>query len=88
MADNTAGLLTVQVKDLVAGGINNEALNEKVQEYIEISKFKIKVAKEILELGREAKKTVTYLDELEKDLALAEQDLNDSDKLTELLIGK
>lgn len=84
--DNTdLALLSNNIKEVVAKGIDNEKLKDKIQEYIEVSKLKMKLAKEILEIGRESTKTKGYLDDLENDLKQAERELNKTRDVNNLL---
>lgn len=83
--ENLTLQLTGSIKELIAKGIDNEKLKQKVQEYIEASKFKMKIAKEIMVLAKEQSNTVGYLDELEEDLKQAEAELNSSKEVEGLL---
>lgn len=74
-----------QLKKLVSEGINNEKLKERVLEYIEVCKLKEKIAKEIIELKKENTSTLSYLDELEKDIKNIETELDEASKVQELL---
>lgn len=74
--------ISKDLKDVIANGIDQEAIKEKFQEYVKVSKLKTKIAREILGLTKESKKTRRYLDDLEKDMQdLGEEveDLVDSD---------
>jgi hypothetical protein len=67
------------VKELVAQGLDDEKLKHLVEEYVEVSRIKVRIAKEIVEHHRENKRTTEFLDELEKDIALAEKELDGID---------
>lgn len=77
--------LTDNVKSIIAKGIDNEKLKQKVEEYIEISKVKMKIAREIMQIAKEQHQTKDYLDDLENDLKLAEKELNNAKEVDNLI---